>query len=113
MDKYTYLILNILFFTPIVIWIFLHYKKYMMRYKKLLFMSLIFGIVQFFLVDPVAIIWGAWGYDYSKTLGITMIGNTVIEEFLWFVLLCVCMALITAVLAEKEEKKKTFKSFFK
>ena len=105
MNKYTFLILNLIFYAPIIVLLFVRKRKEIKKYKKLIFYAALFGFFGYFLVEPLAVFWGAWGYDYSKTLGIK-IGGSVIENLMWAVLLAPVVALTVAIWSDREKKKK-------
>ncbi|MCL4387481.1 hypothetical protein M1307_03780 [Patescibacteria group bacterium] len=79
-------------------------KKLLTKNRKTITVASILGFLSFFLVDPVATHWGAWGFDYTKTLGINF-GKSVIEELIWNILVFNILALVVISAAEKEEKK--------
>ncbi len=103
--KLTYTLLNIKFFAPVYFVLLVIYWREVKRNITFIKWSIVFAIIAFFLVDPLATAWNAWGYDYNKTLGIT-IGKSVIEELIWFILVCIILAIVVSICAEKEEKKK-------
>jgi hypothetical protein len=57
---------------------------------------------------PIAIQWGAWHYDYSKTSNIR-IGGELLETCIWQIIVCILLGIIVDRLAEKQEKHKPTK----
>lgn len=108
MHKWTYTILNIVFFVPVIILIWVKYRRIIYKNKLLILLAGLFGFVSFFIVDPIATKWGAWSFDYSQTLGI-FIGKSVLEELIWIVLVCMVLAVAVARAAEKEESGSHFR----
>lgn len=106
-NSWTYMVLNARFFAPVFVILFLFFNKTIAKNIRLIKWSIVFAVVAFFIVDPFATSWGAWGYDYSKTLGIGF-GKSVIEELVWAILVCIVLAIVVAFCADKEEKKKPF-----
>lgn len=96
-----YTILNTIFFLPIIIifW-FGIYRKVFFKQWKFMLISAIAGIIYFFIVDLSATTWKAWEFDYARTLNIT-IGDSVIEELVWVILVFVTVALIIEIILEK------------
>jgi lycopene cyclase domain-containing protein len=107
MTKWTYTILNIVFFAPIILLIYKRYWATVKKEKKFIILSAILGFIIFFIIDPIATHWGAWGFDYRKTLGIYF-GLSVIEELIWAMLVSMITATAIAVAANKEEQGKKF-----
>lgn len=104
MTKYTYLILNILFFLPNFIIIFLFFKKVIMARLKFILLSGLLGLVWFFIIDPPATSWGAWTMNYSKSVGIRF-GNSVVEELIWAILVCMSVASMIEIYLYRKNKK--------
>ena len=97
MSKWTYTILDILFFLPfILVFWFGIYKKIFFRKLKFILTSGFVGIIYFLLVDLPATKWKAWEFDYAKTLNIK-IGSSVLEELIWIVLVFMAVALMIEI----------------
>ncbi len=100
MDKYTYLILDALFFIPfILLWILL-FRKIILTGLKFIFISGLLGGIVFFVIDLPATLWGAWTTNYEKTLG-PMFATSVIEELIWAILVFMSVAIMIEVLLER------------
>lgn len=108
MGKWTYVTLNILFFTPVLVLVWKKYRRTIMEEKRFLVIAGLFGFCIFFIIDPLATYWGAWGFDYTKTLGIRF-GFSVIEELVWAMLVSTIVALAVSVGARKEENGERFR----
>lgn len=108
----TYLFLDILFLGIPLVWIILNHKILIRRYRKLVIYAVLFGTVGYAVAEQLGTFWHAWGYDRGKTLGI-QIGSSVLETYVFAVLVSVIIALVTAICAEAEEKKKPFKTTFR
>ncbi len=78
---------------------------------KYVFIGIIMGFIYFVVVDPFAVVWKAWEYNYDKTLG-AFWGPTVFEELLWAGLAFGIQGIVIPVLAEAEEKGKKFTKLF-
>lgn len=113
MEKYSYFIVDILFLGPALFYAFLKFRKVVRKNILFIIFSFFFGFFGFWVVDPVAISWGAWGYDVHKTLGVMLPGGSVIEELLWALLVAPLLGILVSVFAEREEKGKSFVNFFK
>lgn len=107
MDKFYYSGFLVLFLTPLLIFVLRAYKKSVKKRKKLIFVMAIIGFLSFLIMMPVAAQWGAWHYDYAKTLNIR-IGKELLETLIWQIISCILLAIVVDSLAEKEEKKKRF-----
>lgn len=96
MGKYTYLILDVLFFVPLMsVTLFLYWRLLKKRWKFICAAGIL-GAICFFIVDPAALLWGAWTMDYSKTIGITF-GPSVVEELIWGILVCMNAAILIEI----------------
>jgi len=104
MGKWTYTLLNFLFFVPVLWYAWSKYKVIIRKERKFIFITALCGLILFFLVDPVATSWGAWSYDYSQTFNVR-IGYSVVEELVWAVLLSTVMGIAVAVGANHDERK--------
>ena len=82
MGKYTYLILDALFFIPFIFFWILLFKKIIFARLKFILTSGFLGGILFFIIDLPATMWGAWSMNYTKTLG-PMFGASVVEELIW------------------------------
>ncbi|MFZ3015895.1 MAG: hypothetical protein WA101_02760 [Minisyncoccia bacterium] len=102
MDKWTYTILNIIFFTPVII-IFVSYRNILLKRWKFILISGFLGIIYFFIVDILATNWKAWEYDYTKTLGINF-SKSVFEELIWMVLVWVTISILIEIYLERKEQ---------
>lgn len=109
-ESYTYLLLNLFFIGIPIFLVTRKYYKKLIKQGKLFFLTLVFAVIGYFVVDPLATSWGAWNYHFEKTLGI-LIGTSVIETLMWAVAIAVLFTILVSVLAEKEEKKKPFWPF--
>jgi len=107
MDKWTYTILDIIFFAPLIIPVLI-YRKLILKRWKFILASGLFGFL-FFIIDLPATKWGAWQFDYSKTLG-PIFGKSVIEELIWTILVCMTVALMIEIFINKSMKEKTIKA---
>lgn len=105
MSKYTYLFLDLVFFMPIFIYLFLNYYTTIKQYRQLLWLVALGGIVVFFTADLYSIHINAWYFSHSKTLGI-FLDKAPIEEILWPILTGVMSAIITMVLADEEDQNR-------
>lgn len=111
MGKFTYIILDCVFFLPPIYFVLRHYTHHVRKYFKLLLVTILFSGIFYFLVDPLAAYWGAWNYHFEKTLGIR-IGDSVIETFFWSLFIAVLFGLLVGVLADNEDKKESLRSLF-
>lgn len=105
MGKWTYVLLNLVFFFPVLFLIWFRYAGVVWRERRFVIYAGLFGFVIFFIIDPVATYWGAWGFDYTKTLGIRF-GFSVLEELVWAMLVSIIVAIAISVAAPREEGKK-------
>ncbi len=96
MDKYTYLILDGLFFLPLMSVTFFLYGRTLKKRWKFICIAGLLGAIWFFIVDPLALTWGAWTMDYTKTVGIRF-GPSVVEEFIWGILVCMNVAILIEI----------------
>ncbi len=108
MDKYTYLLLDFVFFAPVYLYLFLNYRALIKQYRRLLWLAALGGAVVFFTADLYSIHINAWYFSHSKTLGI-FLDKAPIEELLWPILAAVMSAIITVVLADEEDKNRALK----
>lgn len=108
MSKWTYTLLNVIFFVPIILYIWGRYRKTVLENKRFILASAIFGLLIFFVIDPIATRTGAWSFDYAKTLGIHF-GKSVVEELSWAILVSSITAVAVSVGAGKEERGQKFK----
>lgn len=105
MPKYTYLLLDLVFFIPIFIFLFLNYYTTIKRYRQLLWLVALGGVVVFFTVDLYSVHINAWYFSHSKTLGI-FLDKEPIEQLLFPILTSVMSAIITMVLADEEDQNR-------
>ncbi len=103
MDKYTYIILNALLFAPII-FIFLLYRKILIKKWKFIVSAGGLGILYFFIVDVFATSVKAWEYDYAKTVGIRF-HLAVFEELLWMMLVFMAVAAAIEIYFKKQSNK--------
>ena len=104
MDKWTYFILDALFFLPfIILWIIL-FRRIIITNLNFILISGLLGGVLFFIIDLPAMIWGAWSINYTKTFG-PILGPSVIEEFVWAVLVFMSVAIMIGVFLEKKPSR--------
>ncbi len=93
MDRYTYTVLDIIFFAPfILVWVVACRTLIVERWKFILSAGLL-GIAIFFVMDLPATFSGAWTMNYAKTLGIRL-GPSVFEELVWTILVSVSVGII-------------------
>jgi|SRR3989344_2831647 len=103
MDKWSYTILNLIFFLPfIVVFWFGIYSKLFSQKLRFVLISGFLGLVYFFIVDLPATSWGAWTIDYSKTLNMRF-GNSVLEELIWTILVFMMIAFVLEILLKRKE----------
>src|ERR1035437_2444428 len=103
MDKWSYTILNIIFFIPVIAFLFFRYKEIIFKKLHFVLMSGLFGAILVFIIDLPATNWKAWQYDYTKTLGINF-GKSVFEELVWVILICMIVAIIIEIFFERQKK---------
>ncbi len=96
MNKYTYLILNTIFFLPIILFVCLRYWYLVKRGWKFIVCAGIFGGLYFFTVDIVATSIQAWEYNYIKVIGIRF-NMAVLEELVWMVLVFMIVAVVIEI----------------
>lgn len=113
MEKYKYILFDLIFFLPPILFVIVRYKKLLAKNLGVLFFAGFFGIVGFFIVDPFAVIWGAWGYNYKTTLGVILPGGAVIEEIIWALFVSILLGCFVIVSAEREDKQNKKKNFLK
>jgi hypothetical protein len=79
--------------------------KLMKENKKTIFATIIFFAGPwYFIVDILAVrVWHIWFYDIGKVLDIWLSG-TVIEEFLWMILVAFLFASLTIIMGPKRKK---------
>jgi lycopene cyclase domain-containing protein len=104
MTKFVYLFLDFIFFTPVLVFAFLRYKKLILENKKFVWFSVFAGAVLFFIVDPIATFWNAWEFDRSKTLGIYF-GKSNLEELIFGILVCFVVAVALLAGMKREGNK--------
>ncbi len=112
MGKFSYLILNFLFFSPIVIFLWIKFRNPIKKYKKLITYAGFLGVLYFFIVDPVAVSWQAWSYDENLNLGIKFWG-TLLEELIWSILVFMIVSVVVCILVDAVENKQKFRSLTK
>lgn len=101
MDKWTYLILDIIFFIPIFLIFILRYRKILFTHIKFILFSGLLGSVLFFVIDLPGTRWNAWTMNYSKTFR-PIFDTSVFEELIWVILVFMVVAMvIEIVLSEK------------
>ena len=110
MEKYTFLIVNCILFIPLLSFLTLYYRKQISKNKKFILLVVCVGILMDIIEDIFGIHWQAWIYDSSKSLGIISPGIN-IDTLVFGVGVAFTLAVLVAVLAEKEEKKKSFWPF--
>ena len=103
-----YLYLIVKYFTPLFLLSFLFYSKLIFKNINFIFASILFAIIGFFIIDPLATYWNAWGFNYDKTLNIRICNTSVIEELIWAILLCSFVAIVVSVCINKLENNKPF-----
>ena len=108
MDKFSYLLLLVFFFTPTYWVISRRHKHIFERQAKLIAVIAMFGAVAYLATITLGAEWGAWAYDYTKTSNMR-IGKDLLETFLWAVAGCIVLAAVVGEYADKEDKKKKFK----
>jgi len=112
MGKLSYLIMNIVGYVPLFVGAYLLFRKQIARNRRFITLGFLLGICYFLVVDPWAVLWRAWEYNYRMTLG-PFFGPTVAEEMLWAALAFSFAAIMVAVLAEAEEKGRRFTDIFR
>lgn len=90
-----------------MVFVLKRFWKIVKKEKFFIIYAGIFGFLIFFIIDPAATNWGAWGFDYSKTLGIYF-RLSVVEELIWAMLVSMIGAVAVAIAASKEEKGEKF-----
>lgn len=101
MAKYTYLILDAIFFLPLMSLSLLMYWRTLRARWKFIFTAGLLGALLFCIVDPAALTWGAWTMNYTKTLG-PVLGPSVCEELIWAILVCMNVAIMIEIGLKKE-----------
>ncbi len=96
MDKWTYFILDALFFTPVIILWFILFRKVIFAHWKFILISGALGGLLFFIIDIRAVMLGAWSMNYVKTFG-PILGPSVIEELIWMILVFMIVATLIEV----------------
>ena|SRR3989344_6435123 len=91
MGKWTYVSLNVIFFTPVIIFAVLRYWTLIKQEKKFILAAGLFGFLIFFIVDIVATYWMAWEFDPNQTLGIRF-GKSVLEELVFGIIVSIIVA---------------------
>lgn len=107
MEKFSYLLFILIFSVPSLTFLFLTYKKQILKNMPLLITAIVFSIVYGLIADPVGIVLGAWTYDVHKSLGTTFTGAQ-IETILLGIAMATFFVIVVIVFAEREEKKKPF-----
>lgn len=105
MNKLSYVILNIVFFAPVLIFALIKYWNLIARKWKFILASAIGGIIYFFAVDILAVRWKTWEYIPNKTLGFRLFGAE-LEEFIWVILVFIMLAIAIEAILEKYYKQK-------
>jgi uncharacterized membrane protein YoaT (DUF817 family) len=108
MTKLNLTILNIIFFTPLILFLWLRYREKIKKERRFLSYATFFAIIIFFLVEPIGTYSGAWRYDYKQTLGPHIFGVSLIEMLAWSILVVLIVAITVATGAEKEERGENF-----
>lgn len=111
MTKFLYLILDVVFFTPLLAVLYMRFRRLLLKKRKFLLVSGFLGILLFFIVDPIAIYWGAWGYDYEKTLGVKL-SYGVLEEMVFGILATMTVAAAICILEDTYQKGKSLRETF-
>jgi uncharacterized membrane protein len=112
MLNFTYLKLNLVTFLPPIVCVFFYFYKDITKNFKFIALSAFLGAVYFFIVDPFATVWGAWQFNYDRTIGINF-GPSVVEELMWAILVFFVVGILVSVMGSAEEKNKSFKKLFK
>jgi hypothetical protein len=107
-DRSFYVFLMLKYYTPIFLVAILIYWKKIFRIRKYLLFVALFAIIAFFIVDPIATYWEAWGFDYDMTLNIRILGNSVLEELVWAILLCLFVGIVISVWKDKVDNQRPF-----
>ncbi len=91
--------------------IFLIFHSIIVKYKKTIIATVVFfSFIWYFLVDPLAVkVLHIWFYNPDKILNIWIVG-TVIEEFLWMILVSFLFSALTIIFIEYQNKKRKEKS---
>lgn len=111
-DKFLLSLLNILFFSPVLLVLFKK-RETIKPYKGLVLFGAFLGLIAYFIGETLFMYWKAYWYDFDKTLGIR-IGDSVLEILIWSILVPTVVAVVVVSCAEREEKKESiFTSFFK
>lgn len=109
MEKYRYILFDLVSFIPITFYIVLGHKKVLRKNLGVLLFAIFFGIAGFFIVDIPAVVWGAWGYNYQYTLNILLPGSTLIEELIWAIFVAFLLGCFVVISAEREDRSRTKK----
>jgi uncharacterized membrane protein len=112
MSNLAYLGLDIIFFTPLLLLLIGYLSPHILKHFKYIIFCSFLGAVYFFTVDPFATKWGAWQFNYGRTLNIR-IGLGVIEKLLWAILCFFILAVVISMVADAEEKRKNIRDYFK
>lgn len=104
MNKFTYLFLDFIFFTPVLIFAYLRYKRLIIEKIKFIWFAVFAGVILFFIIDPVATFWGAWEFDRSQTLGIYF-GKSNLEELIFSILVSLVVAIAVMAGKRREDRK--------
>ncbi len=109
MGKLTYIITLAVSFSPLVSWVLIRQYKTIIKNLRFVVVSTLLGVPFFFILEPIAVYWRAWGYNPEKTLGINPAGGT-IETLIFTILGCFLTSVAVSALAAREEKGKPFLS---
>lgn len=105
-DKLTYVFLMLKFFGPLFILAFLLYLPTIIKYRKIILKTAIWGALAYFLLEPTALYIKAWGYGSEKILTDAFQPIIQPETYVWGILLCTFVAIATLVATDKQENKK-------
>lgn len=107
MEKYSYLIIDVVFLSPLIICSYACVRSDYKRYKRGLIGAFFLSILFFLLVDPLALMWRNWQYNPHKIIGIFLFYHTTIEEFIWGVILLTTLSVMVTFWADIIDKRKT------
>lgn len=102
MGKWTYTILDIIFFVPLIVFCVFRYRSILKKRLEFIFFSGLVGGVLYFIIDIPATYWGAWTMNLAKTFP-PIVGLSVFEELVWAILVCMTVAVVIEVVLSKKK----------
>ena len=107
--KFTYFYYTLSFTLPLIFVLWIYFYSILVKNIRLISLTTIILTIYGFFIWPLALVWKAWAYDFSKTLSIKLLG-TVLEDVVWWLLVSFLISSVTVVMLKKEKnKEKLFK----